>query len=177
MKQGKKFAARKRARARAERALLRRGPAMRPEDAVLREWTQLLSSNAKVYTGMFNSLRRAADGAAKKPEKVLREWCARSVYKWPGSEAERLCREYLLPVAEAADVVECAKWAKLLLEAAQAAGITAETAQKRMLDEDGVRAYTEWDGQELYPDSCVRIITPAWYQNGAVIEQGMASLL
>ena len=147
-----------------------------PEKAVLREWKRLLASDAKVYTGMFNSLRRVVDDAATKPEKVLREWCARTSYKWPESEAEQLCRKYLLPAAEAADAEGCAKWAKLLLEAAQGAGISPETAQELTLDDHTVIAYTEWDNQELYPDSRVKIITPAWYQNGGVIEQGMASL-
>lgn len=77
----------------------------------------------------------------------------------------------------AADAENCAKWAKILLDAAQNAGITPQAEQELTLDDTTVRAYSEWDGQELYCDSRVKIIVPAWYQNGTVIEQGMASLL
>lgn len=82
-----------------------------------------------------------------------------------------------MPAAEAADAENCAKWAKILLDAAQNAGITPQAEQELTLDDTTVRAYSEWDGQELYCDSRVKIIVPAWYQNGTVIEQGMASLL
>ena len=148
-----------------------------PEEAVVQEWTKLLCSDAKVYTGMFNGLQRVVDGSSKKPEKVIREWCARTSYKWPESNAARLCQEYLMPDAEKADPDHCVKWSKLLLEAAKNAGITPEEKKKIVLNDITVMAYTEWDGQELYPESSVKIITPAWYQNERIIEQGMASLL
>ena len=148
-----------------------------PEEMALREWSELLTADAGVYTGMFSSLKRVVEGKAKKPEKVLREWCARTSYKWPEGKAAQLCQEYLMPAAEAADVENCAKWAKILLDAAQNAGITPRAEQELTLDDTTVRAYSEWDGQELYCDSRVKIIVPAWYQNGTVIEQGMASLL
>ena len=147
-----------------------------PEEAVVQEWTKLLRSDAKVYTGMFNGLQRVVDGSSKKPEKVIREWCARTSYKWPEISVINLCQKYLMPDAEKADPDGCAKWSKLLLEAAKNAGITSEEKEEIVLNDTTVMAYTEWDGQELYPESSVKVITPAWYQNGRVIEQGIASL-
>lgn len=72
-----------------------------PEEKALREWSELLTADAGVYTGMFSSLKRVVEGKAKKPEKVLREWCARTSYKWPEGKAAQLCQEYLMPAAEA----------------------------------------------------------------------------
>lgn len=152
-------------------------PQESPEEAALREWTALLASDAGVYTGMFRSLQRVADGKAKKPGKVLQEWCARTEYKWPEGAATQLCRVLLLPAAEVADLESCARWADLLLNAAQKAGITPEEEQELTLDDTSARAYIEWDNQELYPGSRIKVINPAWYQNGTVVEQGMASLL
>ena len=147
-----------------------------PEKAMIQEWTKLLTSDARVYTGMFNSLQRTADGSVKNPEKIIREWCSRTSYKWPESTAARLCREYLIPAAETANRETCIKYAGLLLQAVGNAGITSEQKQELVLDDTTVMAYTEWNSQELYTECCVKIVTPAWYQNGTVIERGIAVL-
>lgn len=133
---------------------------------------QRLQTNAGLYNGLYVGLERVRDKTAKKPEKILKEWHSRTVYKWEESPIAALCGETLAPAVENADPNACAKWAELLLNAAQAAGIVKETAEELVLDETTVRAYVEWDGGDLYVGDRVKILHPAWYQNGQVIKQG-----
>lgn len=83
-----------------------------------------------------------------------------------------LCQQHIVPLIETEDRDALTKWASLLLEAAAAAGITREEAASLVLSEHNSEAYIEWDGCELYPEDEVEIITPAWYQNNKVLEQG-----
>ena len=150
---------------------LRLSPAL-GEKLFLREWTQVLSENASTFTGLFASLQRVADGEAKKPEKVIKEWCTRTRYKWENQRVDQLCRKLMMPSAEKEDREALKKRAALLLRAAQQAGIIKETETAFCLDERRVNAYIEWNGEDLYLDDAVEIMHPAWYQNGKIIEQG-----
>lgn len=136
------------------------------------EWTAVLTENARIFNGLYNGLLRVQSGNAKKPEKVLREWCQRTHYKWEHQPVDTLCQEQLVPLIEAEDRESLTRWANLLLEAAAAAGITKEEASTLTLTEDNADAYVEWDGNDLYPEDEIEVIAPAWYQNGKVLEQG-----
>lgn len=142
------------------------------EDQFLQEWTSILTDHARVFNGLFGGLHRVQNGLAKKPEKVLREWCQRTHYKWENQPVDHLCREQILPLIEAGDPEQLRKWTYLLLDAAEAAWITKDEAVSLVLTEDNAEAYIEWDGNELYPGAEVEILSPAWYQNGKVLEQG-----
>lgn len=142
------------------------------EESFLREWTLILTDHARVFNGLFNGLKRVQNGTAKKPEKVLREWSQRTHYKWENEPVDRLCQEQIVPLIEAEDRESLTKWACLLLDAATAAGISIEETETLVLTEENADAYVEWDGNELYPEDEIEIITPAWYQNGKVLEQG-----
>lgn len=148
-----------------------------PEERFRAQWAEILQTDAEVYNGLYAGLERVSGKAAKKPEKILKEWRSRTVYKWEDSPIAALCEETLTPAVESADPDVCAKWAQLLLSAARASGITRETAQELELDGTTARAYVEWDGGELYMGDRVKILHPAWYQNGRVIEQGHCTLL
>ena len=148
-----------------------------PEDRFQTQWTDILQTNAGLYNGLYAGLERIRHKTAKKPEKILKEWHARTVYKWEKSPIAALCGETLAPAVESADPDACAKWAELLLNAAQSAGITKETAEELELDVTTIRAYVEWGGRELYMGDRVKVLHPAWYQNGQVIEQGHCTLL
>jgi len=148
------------------------------EKRFLRGWTNVLMSDAKVYTGMYTSLARLADGEARKPEKVLREWVTRTTYKWEDAPITALTRRTLAPAAESGSAQDCAKWALLLLRAAQCAGVTKDRKETVLtLDDASIRAYAEWDGKEIYPNDTVKVVIPAWYQNGRVLEQGQCTLI
>lgn len=142
------------------------------EERFLREWTGVLKDHARVFNGLFGGLHRVQSARTKKPEKALREWCQRTHYRWENQPVDHLCREWILPAIEAGDPEQLRKWAGLLLDAAAAAGITREEATFLVLTEDNVEDYIEWDGDALYPEEEVEILSPAWYQNGKVLEQG-----
>lgn len=153
------------------------GTEVTPENCFLSEWASVLTSDARVFNGLYGGLQRAAGGTAKKPEKILREWCQRTHYKWEYAPADILCQQHIVPLIETEDRDALVKWAELLLNAAAAAGITKETADKIVLTESDVNAYVEWDGNDLYPEDEIEIITPAWYQNGKLLEQGQCRKL
>lgn len=137
------------------------------------EWTAVLTENARVFNGLYSGLQRVRDGAAQKPEKVLREWCQRTHNKWENELADEICRQYIIPLIQSADREGITQWAKLLLDAAAAAGITKETTANLVLTGLTAGDYVEWDGNDLYPEDMVEIMSPAWYQNGELLEQGM----
>lgn len=148
------------------------------EKRFIKEWAAVLTTNAKVYTGMYASLVRVADGKSKKPEKVLREWTARAAYQWENSSITELCKRTLSPASESGSAEDCARWARLLLQAAKQAGVTKDRKDTVLtLDDSSIRAYTEWDGQDIYPEDTVKVMLPAWYQKGRVLEQGQCTLV
>lgn len=152
-------------------------PAESAEAAFVREWTTALKEYARTFNGLYNGLLRVQGGSAKKPEKVLREWCQRTHCKLENQSVDTLCQEYIQPLIEAVDCEGLAKWAGTLLDAAAAAGISKEVSEKLVLTEDNADAYVEWDGNDLYPDDEIEIITPAWYQNGKLLEQGQCKVI
>lgn len=154
-----------------------RKPTETLEDQFQTQWTAILLTDAELYNGLYAGLERVSGKTAKKPEKILKEWYSRTVYKWEESPIAALCKETLAPAVESADPDVCAKWAGLLLNAVKAAGITKETAEELELDETTIRAYVEWDGGDLYMGDRVKILHPSWYQSGQIIEQGHCSLL
>lgn len=87
-----------------------------------------------------------------------------------------LCQKQIQPLIEAEDREALTKWADLLMDAAAAAGITKEEATTLVLTETNADAHVEWDGNDLYPDDVIEIITPAWYQNGKLLEQGQCKV-
>lgn len=145
------------------------------EDRFLSAWTTVLTSEARVFNGLYSGLLRVVGGTAKKPEKVLREWCQRTHYRWENEPVDVLCREQILPLIGTTDAQGLHKWACLLLDAVAAAGITREEAATLVLTEGNAADYVEWDGNDLYPEDEIEIITPAWYQNGKLLEQGQCS--
>lgn len=143
-----------------------------PEGRFLTGWTEVLSEKADVFTGLYAGLERVAAGRARKPANVLREWRTRTRYQWEGQSIQEITDQCLSPLDENNMPDECAKWARLLLQAAEAAGIEKDPAGALVLDERTATAYTEWDGTDLYMEDTVEVLTPAWYLNGKVIEQG-----
>lgn len=142
------------------------------EERLLRAWTAALTERAEVFNGLYSGLVRVREGTAKKRAHILGEWWTRTRYQWEEQELERLGRKYLEPLASEGSDEDYIKCAGLLLQAAEAAGVTQEQAGELVLDETNTNAYVEWEGQELYLGDRVEVMTPAWYQKGRVIEQG-----
>lgn len=143
----------------------------------VRAWAAVLAENAGMYNGLYAGLVRVSTGKAKTPQKTLKEWYDRTRFKWEGGEITALCEKTLSPAIEKADAADCTRWAALLLEAAEVAGIRREEAETLTLEDANAGAYTEWNGEELYVGDTVKIMHPAWYQEGRLVEQGICTLL
>ena len=135
-------------------------------------WAALLLREAPVFCGLYSGLHLVTVGKAKKPEKILREWCQRTHYKWEDKQADVLCMRHLKPAVESGDGEALAKWAKLLLAAAELAGVTRGAQGRITLTEESACAYEDWEGSDIYPEDEVEILAPAWYQNDVLLEKG-----
>lgn len=142
------------------------------EERFIGEWTAAFMESARTFNGLYQGLQRVVDGKAKKPEKVLREWCARTRYKWEQQPPSQLCEELIVPLLGGGDQEAFVKWSGLLLQAASAAGIARGVRGKLTLTENNVNDYTDWEGETLYVDDEVEVLFPAWYQKGVLLEQG-----
>lgn len=145
------------------------------EDIAKDIWTTVLFEHAEVYRGMFTSLKRSANGEAKKPQRVIAEWYKRTEYNIKDEAVVKLSTETLIPLAENGDTEKIAKAASEILEAAKAAGITQDDSGKLTLDESNTNAYTDWNGEQLYLGDKVTVTNGAWYQNGKILEQGFCN--
>lgn len=143
-----------------------------PDKRFIREWSIALSNHAKVFNGLFASLDKVSQGTAKNPSKVLKEWNDRSRYNLKDIPCVALMAERMKKYEQSPHPEMLKKLADLLLTAAIQAGIIKEKASSLTLNESNVNAYTDWDGEELYVDDSVEIMSPAWYQNGIIIEKG-----
>ena len=142
------------------------------EKQFVERWTLALAEKADVFNGLYGALLRIQAGTAKKKGKVLSEWLSRTRYQWEGKELAAFCRPVFEKLLAEDSDVEYRKYARLLLEAASAAGITRDVPGKAVLDELTTNAYMEWEGKQLYLGDHVEILFPAWYQKGCVVEQG-----
>lgn len=138
----------------------------------LQEWTNMLNENADVFSGLYNGLQRIIDGTAKKKNRIVHEWWIRAHYQWEGKPFEQMCKSYFEPLTENGDDEDYIELTELLLEAARSAGIIHDEIGSITLDESNTNAYLDWDGEDLYLGDTVEIMTPAWYQNGRILEQG-----
>ena len=142
------------------------------EKQFVERWTLALAEKADVFNGLDGALLTIQAGTAKKKGKVLSEWWSRTRYQWEGKELAAFCRPVFEKLLAEDSDVEYRKYARLLLEAASAAGITRDVPGKAVLDELTTNAYMEWEGKQLYLGDHVEILFPAWYQKGCVVEQG-----
>ena len=147
-------------------------PARTQQDAFLREWTRVFTQEAEAFNGLYTGLVRVQQGRSKKGAQHLGEWAARAHYKWPGQAIDEVTAQCFASLAREGAAEEQRQWAGLLLQAAAAAGIRQDHMGQRVLDEDSVLAYRDWDGEELYLGDPVEVTVPAWRQNGRIVEQG-----
>lgn len=147
------------------------------EKQFLERWTAALMERADVFNGLYGGLLRVQEGTAKKKGKILSEWWHRTRYQWDGQELTEFCRPVFEKLLAEEPEEEYRKYARLLLEAAAAAGITRDEPGELTLDELTTNAYTDWEAEQLYLGDRVKVLLPAWYQNGRVLEQGSCQRL
>ena len=147
------------------------------EERFLERWTLALTEKAAVFNGLYGGLLRIQAGTARKKGKILGEWWHRTRYQWEGQELENFCRPVFEKLLAEEPEEEYRKYARPLLEAAAAAGITRDEPGEITLDELTTNAYTDWEAEQLYLGDRVKVLLPAWYQNGRVLEQGSCQRL
>ena len=157
-------------------ALFRKKEKPKDEDeAFVAFWTEVLSNYAKLYSGLYASLTAVREDTAKKKRRVFREWYKRTIYNVDDEAIKAECEKMIKPLSES-DQGEHSHCAALLLTAAERAGITRDTAHELTLDNKTALAYVSWNGEEIYVDDKIEVISGAWYKDGRVLEQGYGKL-
>ena len=131
------------------------------------ECKRVLQGHAKIYNGLLTGVWKVSEGNSKRAEAVIGEWYHRTQNCIPDSSMNRLIDKVLNCDPNGRILI-----AKSILSAAKKAGIEKEDSDFLILTEKNMLAYTEWNGNELYEGDKVKVISPAWYQNGNIIEQG-----
>ena len=142
------------------------------ENIFLENYSNILENDAVLYTGMYQSVWKAVSGKKCNTDKIVKEWDARTRYKWGNSEIIASSEQMHEKLVEEDEKTANENYLAILFAAIKKAGIYVETEQNLIITEENVRAYKEWDDEELYVNDKVEIICPAWYQKGRVIEQG-----
>ena len=147
------------------------------EDKFLAVWTKTLTEKAGTFRGLYTSLRRISEGKSKKKQRVIHEWYKRTEYNIDDEETVKLSAEILLPLTKEGTDEDFAKWADLLLKAAENAGISQDAEGILTLDGSNTNAYAEWSGEPLYLGDKIEVTVGAWYQSGEIIDQGFCNKL
>lgn len=138
-------------------------------------WQRIFTENAKVFNGMFASVKRMSEGKAKNPDKVVKELCSRAEYNIDRPEIKKLCK--ITADNLSSDNRKRDKWIKLLMTAVEDALIYCENKSTLEISEKNINDYIEWDGNEICLGDTVDVMNPAWYQNGKLIEQGHCTVV
>lgn len=150
-------------------------PQKKLEDEFVDRFTEILTENAKVYTGMYTSVWKAVTGKKGKADKIVKEWNTRTRYQWENDPIIGCSDELLKKLSETSGEDGNWEYLALVFEAIKRAGISADAEQNFVLDEANVQAYHEWEERELYIGDQVQVISPAWYQKCEMIEMGYCS--
>ncbi len=138
-------------------------------------WCLVFKENAKIYNGMFNSLKKMSEGKTKNTDKIVKELCSRTEYNVKNIDTKQLCE--ITQQKLCAQNKKTDKWMKLLMKAIDYAAIYCESEKRLVLDESNTNDYTEWDMNEICVGDTVEVLNPAWYQDGKLIEQGHCSIV
>ncbi|MGN0265857.1 MAG: hypothetical protein ACI4DX_16065 [Oliverpabstia sp.] len=145
------------------------------EEKFIRAWRTAFTEHGDTFNGLYQGLDKIMHGKAKKSERILKEFCQRTRYQWEGKEVAMLTEELVVPILDEDHREELKFWTERLLEAAAEAGISPGKTGEIILTEDNTRDYIDLNGEDLCEEDYVEVISPAWYQNGTLIEQGMCT--
>ena len=145
------------------------------EEKFIIVWRTAFTEHGDTFNGLYQGLDKVMHGKAKKPERILKEFCQRTRYQWEGKEVAALTEELIVPILDEDHREELKLWAERLLEAAAEAGISPGKTGEIILTEDNTKDYIDLNGEDLCEEDHVEVISPAWYQNGTLIEQGMCT--
>ena len=133
--------------------------------------TELFAEKPDSFKGLYNGLDRIFSGDTKKNFKALNEFYQRISYIHEYAHLTGMM-EKMCPSGQPAPK-KLAKLGKIVRRAIENAGITHSAKDDVIvLDNNTTMHYQAWNGEELYPDNRVKIVVPAWYSGGRLIEQG-----
>lgn len=142
---------------------------------LLKKLTELFSKEAKKFNGLYNGIERICNGQNKNNFKALDEFYQRVSYLSGYEELIKLMGA-LLPTSSQSEK-NLRKLSKIIINAAIASGISHKQADEVItLTRENVLHYQDWNGGEIYEDDKVKIISPAWYQEGKLLEHGFCTL-
>ena len=138
------------------------------------ELTDLFINHAKSFEGLYNSIDRILHGENKKNTKALEEFYKRiSFLEGYEKLAYELNKSFPSSDMKPKQIEALGEiMSKAMADSGIHHGLRNEVI---VLSWQNVLHYQEWDGKEIYPDSKVKIVFPAWYQNGNLIEKGFCS--
>ena len=133
--------------------------------------TVLFSTNAQKFNGLYNGIFRIANEQNKKNFKPLDEFYQRLCYLPDFSDLAKQLSPFF-PTSSQSEK-QLFSFCKMLLDSMKSACIF-HTLQNEtvLLTRENVMHYEDWNGKELYVDDTVKIVSPAWYQEGHIIEKG-----
>ena len=136
------------------------------------ECKKILKNYAAIYNGLYASVYKIANGNTRRLDGILKEWIDRTENVLPENSLNSLIEKIRACDSNGGILI-----AKSIMASAVKAGITAEKLMVLVLTEKNITSYIEWNGNELYEGCKVKVISPAWYQNGKNIEQGHCEII
>ena len=125
------------------------------------------------YEGLYEPIHRL-NARQKASSRALAEWKIRTCHLYPDSELARFFTRF----SSAPQSQKHPDWvAGALMRAIRGAGVTRDDAEKLTADPLRVGAYRALDGTAVEEGSSLRVISPAWFCNGLVVEHGIAEVL
>lgn len=142
---------------------------------LLSELTQLFLNDAKKFNGLYKGIYQVSTEKNKKKSKALDEFYKRLSYLSGYDELIKMLSAFF--PTDKKSFKRLVKLTKLILSAMTDANIYhTKIDDVIVLNNDNAMDYQDWDGDEIYEGDSVKIVLPAWYQEGKLLEQGYCTM-
>ncbi|MBO4468698.1 MAG: hypothetical protein J5766_05295 [Clostridia bacterium] len=146
------------------------------KNKLIKSLTKLFCENANRFNGVYNGVYKILCGENKKNTKVLDEFYERVSFVAGYEELSKVLKKNY-PTSQLTPK-KLKEFNSIFSKAIENAGISHTYKDEVIvLTVNNVLHYQEWDDQELYVDTKVKIIFPAWYQNDNLIEKGYCTMI
>jgi hypothetical protein len=152
---------------------LKDAAALLPYRFQTRKMAETIRLSPVKYEGLYEPVHRLC-GRQKSAARALAEWKVRTCHLYPDSVLARFFARF----STAPIMQKHPDWVALvLMRGILSAGVTRDEAQKLTADPLRASAYRALDGTAIEEGALLRVISPAWYCNGFVVEHGIAEVL
>lgn len=143
---------------------------------LIHELTQLFTKDAKKFNGLYKGFYQVAVDKNEKKVKALDEFYKRLSYLTDYEELTEILSVFF-PTADKS-FKRLAKLSVIILDAVNAANIYCSKKDEVItLTNENASDYQDWDGEDIFEGDTVKIVSPAWYQEGILLEQGYCTLV